>query len=353
MTCMKICASAILATSIFMNSNAMAVPFVFINGTVTDANEINANFASFFRGDGSAGDITIDATNDNWSNASELPANLSFADFLIPVGVTLTVPAGTTIRCSGTFTNDGTINVLGGAENATTGFASSVISASGGPSTAAHPGDTPKSATTGQFDNNAIAVVKTLIGGQGGGSIPQAVTRASFGQFKTGGGAGGGNTTANRGGGLLKVYCGGAIANTGSINATGAVGGTGGGGGGGIVILASQTSVDNVAGTIDVSGADGGISGSFFGASGGGGGGVVVMISPTAPVVGTEIVAGGAGAVAGTTTTQSRLAGSGGGGSGGAGGNGGNVAGNTANAGSAGSAGYVITMTSDPGHLAR
>ena len=351
----KAFASGILTILICLSSNAMAVPFVFINGTVTDADEVNENFASMFRGDGSAGDIAIDSTNDDWRDVNEIPANPNFANFLIPAGVTLTVPAGTTIRCSGTFTNEGTINVSGGAAHATTGFASTTLSASSGPVTNAHPGDTPRSATTGQFDNNAIAVVKNLLGGLGGSAIPPAVARTSFAQFRIGGGAAGGNTTTNFGGGLIKVYCGGAIVNTGNINATGFSGGpTGGGGGGGIVVLASQASIDNVAGTIDVSGGAGGAAnGGFFGSSGGGGGGIVVMISPVAPVVGTEIVTGGAGGAAGTAVTQSRLAGSGGGGSGGNGGNGGSVIGTAANAGAAGGAGYVITMTADPSVLVR
>ena len=193
----------------------------------------------------------------------------------------------------------------------------------------------------------------------------EAVTVTSFSNFRFGGGSGIGYFSfEDGGGGLVKIYCSGAILNAASANiiARGGSGPFGGisGGGGGIVVLASRTSIDN-AGVIDVSGGDGAPSTSYASNSGGGGGGIIVMVAPTTPEPGTAgvntIVDGGlGGAGTATVTATARMAGSGGGGSGGNGGNGASAsAGTTSVPASAfnGDPGYIVTMTLDPITVAR
>lgn len=312
---------------------------------------------SFFGGDGSAGNLTV-AANQSWSATP--PVNPNFANITINAGQTLTVPAGTTIRCSGTFTNNGTLNVDPGA---TSDGSFSALSDVSGPTvfltSGAHPGDTPGAATLGAQHNNGASNPQVLDGGTGGKAISRAVAQTSFGNFRFGGGSGAGyDNQGNRGGGLVRIYCEGAIVNTGTINAAGENGGnsTIGGGGGGIVVLASRASVSN-SGTMNVNGGNGAASQIWGGNAGGGGGGIIVMISPTPPVLGTVNVAGGTGGTGATSvTTGARTGGGGGGGSGGAGGNGGSVSaaatGIPTNAGN-GAAGYSITMTLDPATIAR
>lgn len=372
----------------------LTIPNTFVSGTPASAADVNANFnataaavnskqdlvtgtcppgqairavnqngtvtcqsVSFFGGDGSAGDLTV-AAGQNW-NATP-PANPNFANIAINAGQTLTVPAGTTIRCSGTFTNNGTLSVTPGA---TTDGNFDALSTSGGPTyfltAVAHPGDTPGPATLGSAHNNGVVNPQALGGGTGGKAIPRAVAQTSFGSFRIGGGSGAGyDFQGNRGGGLVKIYCEGAIVSAGVIQAAGENGGNGtiGGGGGGIVVLASRTSASNT-GTINVNGGNGNTARTWGGNGGGGGGGIVIMISPTAPVLGTVNVAGGSGSTATTSVTDgARTGGAGGGGSGGAGGDGGSVTGAAtgvpSNA-SDGAAGYSITMPLDPATIAR
>lgn len=303
---------------------------------------------SFFGGSGTAGDLAV-ATSVNWSGAP--PANPNFANVTIGTGQTLTVPAGTTIRCSGSFTNNGTLSVLPGAESEGAFTLSSVVSGADQLTAVIHPGDTPGSASLGQSASDATGVI--LRGGRPGKAIPRAVALTSFGNFRIGGGSGAGyDNQGGQGGGLVRIYCDGLIVNNGTITARGsnASNASIGGGGGGIVVLASRTRVDNTNGTIDVSGGNALPAQSFGGNGGGGGGGVVIMVSPQTPLLGTEVVAGGTGGAGATlVVTASRTAGAGGGGSGGQGGIGGQV-GNTGtpSTGGNGAPGYVITLTDDP-----
>ena len=339
------------ATGISDNTNEIGINTLGIANNAT-------NIAAGFSGDGSAGDLITDGTaTDNW--LSNPPANPFFNDVIINAGETLTVPAGTTIRCTGSFTNNGTLQVYGGADNRGVQSDLSLSSAPTGMiSSIAHPGDTPAAAILGVYSATSTFF---MYGGPGGLAIPQATAITSFSNFRIGGGSGlshysGGST----GGGLVKIYCTGPILNASgaSILATGdtATSAGGSGGGGGIVVLASRTSVDNADGVINVSGGNGADSRYWAGNSGGGGGGIIVMVAPTAPVPGTDtvntIVTGGLGGT-GTEiiTTEARMAGSGGGGSGGAGGAGAYVSLGTTStpvAGGNGSPGYTITMTLDP-----
>ena len=311
-------------------------------------NALTAHIANSFGGDGSAVDLTIDGPV-NWNSIP--PTNPFFNNITIDAGQTLTVPAGTTIRCSGSFVNNGTLTVLTGATARGPNWSSGTPT-SAGPRGSAHPGDAYSAATMGGFDNDSVADSVALKAGLGGTGIPEAVARLSFEQFRIGGGSGATAFSTVAGGGLVKIYCTGDIINNGAINANGTNGPvTGGGGGGlGLSILASTTLVDNTSGTINARGGNGGSDSVGYGSGGGGGGGIVIMMSSAAPIPATPDVSGGQGDIAASTqTNKGRIAGGGGGASGGDGGNGGAVSSGGVNAsGGNGGIGYVITITGNP-----
>lgn len=318
-----------------------------------NAIENDGILSRLFAGDGSAEDLTV-SSNTNW--ASSPPSNTNFRNFSNDADQTLTVPAGTTITCTGSFINNGILRVNQGASSEGSGWIAANPQSSG-PRGSAHPGDAISMATLGHFDNDSISDPVTLYAGEGGNGIPQSTARLSFMQFRMGGGAGAAPDTAPAsGGGLVRIFCRDRITNLGLIEAIGNDGiSAGGGGGGGIVILASIEEADNLAGNIDVSGGDGSGGGSNFGSSGGGGGGIVILMSPVAPGLGTVDASGGSGGVGGTTQNKKgRLGGSGGGASGGFGGGGGGVSNTGANlSGSNGGSGYTITITGNPLYLPR
>src|SRR5262249_49816779 len=64
-------------------------------------------------GDASQGDVDVTATTDLYALIPTL--NFQFRNFTVDAGVTLTVPSGTVLRCTGTFSNNGVITVLPGA----------------------------------------------------------------------------------------------------------------------------------------------------------------------------------------------------------------------------------------------
>lgn len=361
-----------VATSVNASNVADGDIVTFTANTTAKASEVNGNFTAlknaindnnnrlagttFFHGDGSAGDLTI-STSTNWNTTPPTNDNYNFANVTIDSGQTLTVPAGTTIRCTGTFTNNGTISVLNGAQatsNQFTGF-----NVSNDHYSISHPGDTPRAASGGSYHMNATTDVKTVYPGYGGLAIARAMAATSFNHFRFGGGAGGGWYTgsAGHGGGLIKIYCKGAISNPGTITSNGGTGASGssGGGGGGIVILASVASV-TVAGTINVIGGNGAASWSYGGPGGGGGGGIIIMAAPTVTTASATLnyTGGTPGATTTAVVNTSRMGGHGGGASGGNGGIGGSVpaaASATANAGASGSDGYTITLQQNPIYL--
>ncbi len=337
-----------------------------INGHTTSINEQAADIATLetqvaglsgggFGGDGSAGDLilpnSVTQQTTDWSVTP--PPNPNFRNVSIGINRRLVVPAGTTIRCSGTFTNQGTVEVQPGARSRSTDWFPDYPALGGGDS--AHPGDSLGPATRGAF----ILQTMGARGGRGGAAIPKATALTSFNRFRFGGGAGGHYTTLGDGGGLVRIYCMGEISNQFAIQADGASGVSGGGGGGGgIVIIASQTSV-NLDGTVSARGGTGGVSTSQTGLGGGGGGGIVLLIAP-APVTGaaTPDVAGGSfGSITnpGAVSALPRIAGSGGGACGGSGGDGSplinansaNIAGGFTN----GEDGYVLSILADPASL--
>lgn len=328
------------------------------NDTNVSANTSNigsnsTNINAQFSGDGSAGDLTISAAT-NWNDSP--PANPNFRDITIDAGQTLTVTAGSTIRCSGTFTNYGVLNVLQGARMAS--LDNFAFGATPDISSTGHPGDSFRPASGGAYYTDGIITPKFIQGGMGGNAIPKATTSTSFNSFRIGGGSGSGFRTSSSdgaGGGLVKIYCAGDIVNPGTINAVGSSSSTlSGGGGGGIVILGSTSSVDNSIGTINVNGGNGGNSFSFGGAGGGGGGGIVVFVAPTV-TAGTVNFSGGA---IGLTTSQvsnkHRYGGGAGGASGGDGGNGSDIgptATVTANPASVGIGGYSTTILANPSYM--
>ena len=276
-------------------------------------------------GNGSAGAKTVSADED-WSGA--YPANLQFTDFTVNAGVTLTVPSGTVIRCSGAFTNNGIIRVLFGARGGSNRGADTgvLVPHNGSPEAGVALG----AAVNGDVGTNA-GIRLQGDGGVGIGSL-QARQLLHPGP-KAGGGSGTVlSTVGASGGGSFKVVCRGAI-----LNAVGAIveangesssGISGrGGAGGGILIFASATSVTNN-GTLTANGSNGGNSGTASGPGGGGGGGIVHLISPSISQGGGSVAAvngGAAGTIVGMVTQNFRSGGGGGGACRGDGGDGGFV----------------------------
>lgn len=299
-------------------------------------------------GDGSAGAKTVSA------NETLGDTNLQYTDFTVEEGVVLTIQSGAVIRCTGTFTNHGTIIV---GEGAAGGFAAPadldiervIITPSAG--IASRPPG------AGEFGGAAAQ----LSGGNGGQGLSEFEARVSLAAGVTAGGAGSGgaDTFGGGGGGALTVLARDGVTNseTGVIEAEGGDGEAGaGGGGGGLIILASPVSVTN-AGAVSAVGGTGGDASASTGAGGGGGGGIVHLVSPEINAAGGTIMVDGGSAGAsggGIVTAASRAAGGGGGASGGDGGDGGNVLpapDNDAEPGSAGAAGHSLQTEVDPTSL--
>ena len=318
-------------------------------------------------GDGSAGAKTV-AADEVWTGGTA-PTNLQFTDVTINAGTTLTVQSGTVIRCTGTFTNNGTIVVSVAAAGAFVSSSAFLGDSFGGENSPGEAGVSLRSAQSGE-SGDASALRRAGIGGAGL-AAEQARTILNPG-VKAGGGGGaggtdsflGGSNNGQAGGGSLVVLCQGAVTNTGTITADGAgpssfdFGGPpiifgGGGGGGGVVILASRASVTNGAtGAINARGGPGQGSDGNEGASGGGGGGIIHLLAPLVSDAGAEVVTGGAAGAAGAAASVSatpRAGGGGGGASGGNGGNGGGVStGGDPAAAAAGGDGFSLTTVADP-----
>lgn len=297
-------------------------------------------------GDGSSGAFTVSGAQTLFNTSS------MYTNVVINSGATLTVPSGTVIRCTGTFTNNGTITVAYGAPGGRSvgTDATTIMSAYIPP----HPGVSPRAASSGESGDSS-ALRTGGIGGSGLSTFQAGILRYP-GPFAGGAGAGGMSATGGQGGGSLVVLCSGAITNNGTINADGEDGSAGaGGGGGGVIILASKTSVTSAAaGSILARGGDGGDSTTATGPGGGGGGGVVHIMSQSLDLQSNVEISGGSpGAVSVDISSSPRVGGPGGGGSGGSGGNGGAIssASNTPGAGGFGSAGQVTGTSVDPTSL--
>src|SRR5690242_15139095 len=266
-------------------------------------------------GDGTAGAVTISADTD-WTTTPPANDNYQFTNFTVAAGATLAVFSGTVIRCTGTCTIDGTIQVTYGAAGGIECMNQGV-----GLARVVEPG--PDSLGLVAGFGEASASGQSAFGGIGYGpavTTAEQIVNVAY----NGGGGGAGN--GGQGGGALTVLGAVAVVNaaTGSIVASGQTAdatlgcaqGGGGGGGGGVVILASKGAVTN-AGSIDVSGGGGGPSSAFFAPGGGGAGGIVHLFAPTVTNTGTANVAVGApGTGTGTLTESPRCAGGAGGSSG-------------------------------------
>lgn len=291
-------------------------------------------------GDGSAGALVI-----NDPNVIIEPLDAQFTDLTISAGATVFVQSGTIIRCSGTFTNHGTLTVAPAAKG---GSAASAGFAGAG----SHPGLSLRPAGNG-FE---VAAPNQAFGGVKGLGFGQFGARALIAPGVFGGGAGGGaSNVGGAGGGTLVLRVAGAIDNSGSIFAKGDNGSSqgDGGGGGGVVVLASRTSIVQ-SGTVDCSGGTGANGDTVNAAGGGGGGGVVMMVSPVVTDSGTLTISGGAGGTSVQITATTRRSGGGGGGSAGEGGPGGMVNTGlpaTATNGDPGMAGRLVKKLIDPTSL--
>jgi len=286
------------------------------------------------------------------ANVTLTDANLQYTNFTVNRDVTLTVPSGTVLRCTGTFTNNGTIAVSPGAQGSDQCGSLSSMDTNYAPAMA---GVSLRAAGIGEMGDNTT----TRFAGFGGTGLSTFQARQVLrpGIAAGGGGAATHCVTGGDGGGSLVVLANAGLANNGTIHADGAGGLTrAAGGGGGIVILASLGLMTNP-GTITAVGGPGGASDSFGGAGGGGGGGIIHFLAPSVNNTGTTNVAGGASGTAGaagSVTANPRQGGSGGGATAGSGGFGGPVGGGAAGnpfPASPGTAGLVLIDQLDPTSL--
>lgn len=315
-----------------------------LDGRVTALESADAALGRWMYGDGSAGDLVISSFV-NWTLTQ--PTQLSFNNCTIQSGGTLMVSAGTTLRCAGTFTNEGTIRVEVGARG---GFIALPRAALVGSSISLpQPGDMPDVGGMPFYDTDGV-YTDVVPGSPGSRAASKAYIVSNLTRLRIGGSGGGGGAArgGGDGGGLLRVLVNGAITNAGRIEANG--GGGSGGGGGGIVILASRASIHH-SGTISASGGRGTDTDPRNGAGGGGGGGIVVFASPSVENTGTVDVSGGQGGAVTQLVngTGVRAGGGGGGGSGGAGGSGASLSGGeNSSGGFIGQPGFTLTLQQDP-----
>lgn len=302
-------------------------------------------------GSGTAGSRTIQT---NLRIGDQGDVDLQYTDLTIESGVIVAVQSGTVIRCTGTFTNYGTVVVLTGA---------------GGGSRAAGDVSTLEFASrpaTGGIANLAAGngelgdATNGRAGGLAGGGLSEFETRMSLRiGVNAGGGGGAGASEGGSGGGSFTVLAGGAITNAGSISAPGSSASDGGGGGaGGAIILASKSSISNgTSGMLIATGGAGGAGSSGTGPGGGGGGGFIHLLAPQISDVGTSEVSGGSpGPIPdGLLVTDALRAGGGGGGAAaGFGGAGGGIpagASVTPNAADSGASGFSLKTYTDPAGL--
>lgn len=308
-------------------------------------------------GDGSAGALTISGVPSKWLHSDVVQDhNLQFTDVTIEAGATLVVPSGTVIRCTGTFTNHGTVKVAPLSGSGGGGYYDTGVTYSYSP---------PSPAINGEIAGGGEYSVfgESLGGGRGGNGVNQGEAAGILlpGLIGGGGGAGSVTATGGHGGGTLVILAQGGIVN--SANATlmadgdhafsSNTNGGGGGGAGGVIVLASPLSIAN-SGVIQALGGNGGASNSHDGPGGGGGGGIVHLVCPSIQT-GTISVAGGlpgTGGAAGSVNSANRAGGGGGGSCGGGGGIGGavTITGDPVQ-GLAGSIGDLVHTNADPTSL--
>lgn len=301
----------------------------------------DANLQNLVYGDGSAGELVVD---DASGDVSLTDQNLNFTNITVSAGRQLTISRGTTVRCTGTFTNEGTIDSLFSSQNTTFHTADTntvdAFSAAWGASLfhgISKMGELALDGSIAAYGAGATGVIESA-----------AAVYVNPPDKACGEGAPGSNQTGFCGQ-TIKIFCKGQIINSGTIDASAPNAAGGGGGSGGFVVLASQTGITNN-GTISANGGNGGNSTTSSGPGGGGGGGVIHLLAPIIDGAGSTLVLGGSpGTDSGDTTANPRRGGSGGGGLGGSGGHGGTVnADNTVGTATSGSSGHSLTTVGDP-----
>lgn len=315
-----------------------------------NADDCGGQIALF--GDASSGDLTLTADAD-WSAPGAAPALLNFANLVVPAGVTLTVPSGVVLRCTGDVLIDGAIVGTGGAVGGDLDFNAENADLFQFPALRAPDAGVARGpAGFGEIDD-AGRDARPGTGAVGLNALQARMLRAN--PFGGGGGAGDG---AGTGGASITLIARGAITLNGSISCNGgpALGSGGGGGGGGVVILASNVAI-NLAGAVAARGGPGGAVGTIsigsdanavpvvaVAGGGGGGGGIVHLVAPSiaiAPNAAVDITGGAGGLGLRTVAPITRMGGGGGGACGGNGGDGGAVLpDNTAGTGVSGASGH-------------
>lgn len=237
-----------------------------------------------------------------YSSNTTLTGNIYANNVTINSGVTITTN-GYNFFCSGTFTNNGTINA--NTTNGGSGGAAGSTPSTGGAITTSYGG----SGGGGGYDtaNGAAGGATIVAGGTGGssstvggsaGSTPSAPTLTNalisswyvngFNNYLSGAGGGGGqgSTPGAGGNGSTGIYIQASTIIAGTINTTGngGVGGNsggGGGGGGGGAILLAYGSGGYTAGTYNTGGGSGGGDnlGTVGGNGGSGGAGLIMTYS--------------------------------------------------------------------------
>lgn len=275
------------------------------NGTAGTNGTNGADGMDAAWGDGSAGARVISA------DESFDDDNLQYTDFTVDAGVTVTIPSGTIIRCTGTATINGTINIdTAGSSGGPSSLGAHKLASQGLSSQSAGNGEVGSNASNRQGGYTALALDSTL-----GRSIIRPPVFAGG----AGGGGIGGSGTNGEGGGGFAIYCkdGINISGTGIISAAGGYGGNcQGGGAGGVIVLASSGTVTHT-GAVRARGATGGAWSTACGSGGGGGGGLIHILAQTitgndgnlSVSAGSGIAAQGAG-----TVTQATRSGGGAGG---------------------------------------
>jgi len=254
-------------------------------------------------GDGSSGALTVSSSQD-WTDAGgDAPADdgLLFTDITINSGQTLTVPSGTILRCTGTFTNDGTLAVDFGQKGSSITNGPDLLSRDRGENLTGNGnwnvvGEPYDEVVLRQLlDPNAVTGQAGGIGniwnggGSGGGSV---VILCETGIDNSGGtiDAAGGNAETV-GDGTQCTFTGSGCDLTAATDIDDDQRGGGGGGSGGLVVMATSGTI--AAGTVELgggNGANGGNSTTSTSGGGGGGGGVLHLIAPAASSVSTGSV---------------------------------------------------------------
>ncbi len=279
--------------------------------------------------------------------------NPQYTNFTVPSNIVLTVPSGTVIRCTGTFTNNGTIIVSPFARAGNAAVQDTSQSGNFVPPPAlnvpASPGLSAGAAGKGVSradDNGTIS---------GGPAVPGLGISARYLAVRSplggGGGGGGPSGAGGAGGGAFEVLAQAGLYLNGTINADGAAAASGGAGGGagGLIVLATPGPCVLTNATLSAGGGAGGAGSSVNAPGGGGAGGLIHILAPT--LTNTHLSAtyngGQPGAAATITSSTSNASGGAGGSFYGAGGN--DSVGGTAPAAGNGTAGNILfTGTNDP-----